>query len=89
MVKHNENPNVKSSLSQTRAILAYMQEGHTITPLEALDKFGSMRLSAIIKNIEKIVGYEPPRQLVQVRGRDAQGNACTKRVMSYWLHKES
>lgn len=89
MEKTNENPNPKTTLSQTKAILAYMQEGHTITPLEALNKFGSMRLSAVIKNIEKIVGYEPPRKLVQVQGMDAQGNTCTKRVMSYWLEPES
>ena len=88
MVKHNDNPNPKTSLSQTRAILAYMQEGHTITPLEALNKFGSMRLSAVIKNIEKIVGYKPLRKMVEVTGRDALGNAVKKRVMSYWLRDE-
>lgn len=89
MNKTNENPNAKSSISQTRAVLAYMREGNAITPLEALNKFGSLRLSAIIKNIEKIVGFPPPRGYVTVEGRDAQGRPCKKRVMSYYLPDES
>ena len=89
MEKTNENPNPKTTLSQTKAILAYMQEGHAITPLEALHKFGSLRLSAVIKNIEKMVGYPPPRGYVTVEGRDAEGRPCKKRVMSYYLPDES
>ena len=89
MAKTNENPNAKASVSQAKAILAYMQEGNAITPLEALHKFGSLRLSAVIKNIEKMVGYPPLRGYVTVEGRDAEGRPCKKRVMSYYLPDES
>ena len=34
--------------SQANKVLAYMMQGNSITPLEALRLFGSMRLSAII-----------------------------------------
>ena len=34
--------------NQTRKILRYMQEGNTITPIEALAMFGCFRLSARI-----------------------------------------
>ena len=81
----NENPNEKSSLSQTRAILAYMREGNSITPGEARRMFGSDRLGARIKDIEKIIGFPPSRSYVTVDGRDAGGHPCKKRVMSYYL----
>ena len=84
----NINPNQEISLSQTRAILAYMRAGNVITPDVARRKFGSDRLGARIKDIEKIVGYEPPRRMVKVLGKDANGNPKEKRVMSYWLNEE-
>ena len=39
--------------SQTARIHEYMKKGNTITPLEALDKFGCFRLSERIREIEK------------------------------------
>ena len=89
MAKINDNPNEATTLSQAKAILAYMREGNTITPLEALNKFGTLRLSAVIMQIEKKLGYPPPRKFVEVTGRDAEGRPKAKRVMSYWLPKES
>ena len=89
MRKINENPNEKNTLSQTNAILQYMRDGNAITPLEALNKFGAMRLSAIIMKIEKRVGYPPLRRYVEVEGRDAEGRPTKKRVMRYWLPDES
>ena len=44
----NENWNPESSASQASQIAAYMMQGNKITPLEALDIFGSLRLSAVI-----------------------------------------
>lgn len=81
----NENPNQRVTLSQTRAILQFMEEGNSITPEDARRLFGSSRLSGRIKDIEKIIGYPPQRKMVQVAGKDARGNLCLKRVMSYWL----
>ena len=89
MGKMNVNPNAKNSISQTRAILAYMREGHAVTPRDARRLCKSDRLSARIKDIEKIVGYKPPRKMVWVEDQDAEGNTCLKQVMSYWLEPES
>ena len=52
----NINENGASSLSQTDRILAYMLDGNSITPLEALNKFGCFRLGARIADI-KARGY--------------------------------
>lgn len=49
----NEN---KTSGSQTDRILEYMLQGHSITPLEALEKFKCFRLGARIADI-KAKGY--------------------------------
>ena len=52
----NINENKKSSASQTDRILDYMLSGKSITPLEALEKFGSFRLGARIADI-RAKGY--------------------------------
>lgn len=49
----NINENNGASKSQTDLILEWMLQGHSITPLEALNKFGSMRLPARIVDIRK------------------------------------
>jgi hypothetical protein len=35
-------------MSQEQRILSYLQRGHVLNPLQALDKFGTMRLAARI-----------------------------------------
>lgn len=52
----NINENTGACKSQTERILQYMLEGHSITPLEALDLFGCFRLGARIADI-KAKGY--------------------------------
>lgn len=52
----NINENTGACKSQTERILQYMLEGHSITPLEALCTFGSLRLGARIAEI-KAKGY--------------------------------
>ena len=47
----NINPNEKSSQSQNKQILDYLQSGKSITQLEALQKFKCLRLSARIKDL--------------------------------------
>ena len=49
----NDNQNLKSSESQKRQILAWLQSGKSITPLEALEEFNCMRLQARIHEIEE------------------------------------
>ena len=49
----NINPNHASSQSQNKAILAYLQEGKTITAIEALRLFGCFRLTSRIHDLTK------------------------------------
>jgi hypothetical protein len=77
----NENPNTATSASQTKQILEYMQQGNTITPLEALRKFGCLRLTSRIWDIEQLTGIRPKRERVKVT--NAQGQQVY--VMQYWI----
>jgi hypothetical protein len=79
----NENTNPETSSSQARQILAYMQAGHSINPLEALRLFGCFRLGARIKDIEAIIGRSPSRRKIQVKNRG--GKAVW--VCEYWLEE--
>ena len=40
-------------MSQKDMILRYLKDGNSITPIEALNMFGSFRLSAIIFDLKK------------------------------------
>lgn len=66
--------------TQCARILAWLQEGKTITPLEALDHFGCNRLGARIWDL-KGQGYAITSRLVKVLNRD--GGTC--RVAQYSL----
>lgn len=61
----NINPNPSSSASQNARILAYLLEGNAITPLEALELFGSFRLGARIADI-KADGYDVKSEYVKL-----------------------
>ena len=75
----NENWNPESSASQASQIADYMMQGNKITPLEALDLFGSLRLSAIIFVLRER-GYK-----IQVeRVKTSTG----KWVAQYWINQE-
>ncbi len=39
--------------NKTRAVLAHLLSGRTLTPVEAFDRFRTMRLGAIIFNLRK------------------------------------
>ena len=80
-MKHNVNPNLKSSRSQAARIAEYMLEGHPITPVEALEMFGSFRLGARIADIEKMTGIRPHRRMVEVTNRAGK----VVRVAQYWF----
>lgn len=67
---------MSSNKSQCDKILRYMQNGHTITPLEALRKFGCFRLGARVYNLKQR-GYRVQSSWVtEVSG---------KRFKSYWM----
>ena len=49
--------------TQANQILLWLKRGHSITPLEALNKFGSFRLGARIYELKKR-GYNIERKFV-------------------------
>ena len=50
----NENPNESEARSQNRRILAHLQQGGSITGIEALTEFGCFRLPSRICDIRKM-----------------------------------
>jgi hypothetical protein len=63
------------TLSQEGKILLHMINGHKITPLRALKKFGTFRLGARIFNLKK-KGHKIFRTMITVDG---------KRFAQYWM----
>ena len=51
-MKSNDNPNRKESASQCGMILAALQRGETISPIDALNRFGCFRLGARIWDLQ-------------------------------------
>ena len=49
----NINANQASSASQNAQIQKWLEQGHTITALEALEMFGCMRLPSRIHDLKK------------------------------------
>lgn len=75
-MKDNFNENEEVCGSQAKRILAYMQKGNRITPIEALELFGSFRLGARIADI-KDMGFDVKSEFVDT--------PSGKRVKCYWL----
>ena len=75
----NINENEKSSQSQNSKIAAYLREGHSITPIEALDLFGCFRLGARIADLK-----DRGMRIISTRVLTSTG----KRVASYKLVTE-
>ncbi len=65
-MKVNINENGVQSSSQKDRILDYLMEGHSITALEALNLFGTLRLGARIADI-KGMGYLVHTEMVHDR----------------------
>lgn len=64
-MKTNINENPVSSSTQSQMILEYMMEGHSITPVEALEKFGCFRLGARIWELVHKEGYLIYKEMVK------------------------
>ena len=75
-MKDNVNENEVQCTSQTKKILAYMQAGNRITPIDALNLFGSFRLGARIADL-RADGHEIKSEFVKT--------ATGKRVKAYWI----
>lgn len=67
-------------MTQAKRILEYMEQGHKITPLEALDKFGSFRLGAVIFDLKK-EGHNIQSKMIEL--------PSGKHVKQYWLEKRT
>lgn len=65
--------------TQKANVRTWLLNGNTITPLEALNKFGSLRLSAIIFDLRE-EGLPIVTEKIQVSPR--------KRVANYYLPKD-
>lgn len=50
--------------SQKSRIMKHLKEGNSITPIDALEKFGCFRLAAIIHNIKQEDEFMENKQLV-------------------------
>lgn len=51
--------------SQRQKILSWLQEGHTLTPVQALNLFGCNRLAARIYNLREL-GYPIDSEIIKV-----------------------
>jgi len=67
--------------SQRAEILDWMLDGNRITPLEALRRFGCMRLGARILELKKI-GCQIEDRFIEIIDPDT---GKTKRVKEYWI----
>ena len=54
-------------ISKQEKVLTHLQTHGSITPLEALDKYGSFRLGALIFNLRK-EGYDIKTNIVPKKG---------------------
>lgn len=70
--------------SQAHAVLAWMREGHTITSLEALNRFGIISFPRRILDIEKMTGTAPKRKRIQVTNRAGK----QVYVNQYWMEEK-
>ncbi len=62
-------------MSQKLEILRYLAQGHTLTPLESLEKFRCLTLSQRVTELKR-EGWPVQSELVNVGG---------KHVARYWL----
>lgn len=66
--------------SQRAKICAYLKDGKSITPIEALNKFGAFRLSAIIYVLKNNYGMPIETEIVYEDGG--------KRYARYYLKRD-
>ena len=78
----NINPNPRRSLSQKKRILMYLQQGGSLTPLQALEKFGTTKLATRVSELIKKDGHtEIQKQFVWVNTADGK----QAHVMQYFI----
>ena len=55
-------------MTQSEAILKHLKSGNTITSLEALQKYGCLRLAAVIHSLRK-EGFDVGTEMVDVNNK--------------------
>jgi hypothetical protein len=70
----------KNTISQNDSILAYLQSGKKLNPIEALNLFQCFRLTSRICDLKQR-GFNIKKQFVKV--------SSGKKVMSYWIDIEN
>jgi len=82
----NDNPNPEYTFSQKKAILSYLQEGGSLTPLEAEKKFGTSKLATRISELINEDGHtEIQKRKVKVLSPFGRK---MKTVMMYYIHPQ-
>lgn len=76
MKTDNINMNIDSSASQERMILEALKNGESLTPLEALKRFGCLRLGARIWDLKR-KGHKVKKNIIKT--------ASGKRVAQYFI----
>ena len=69
---------------QRMTVYNWMLAGHTITSLQAIKMWGITRLSARIKDIEKMTGIAPNRRRITVQNRNGRNVS----VCEYYLQQK-
>ena len=70
--------------SQAKAVLAWMRDGHTITSLEALRRFGIISFPRRILDIQKMTGIAPKRRRIKAVNRYGKEVSCNE----YWWEED-
>ena len=68
--------------SQNTQILAWLQEGNSLTPMDALNRFGCSRLASRIGELKEM--HDIQKEMITVPTRRGK-----VRVASYFIGKES
>ena len=78
-MKSNINPNRRRSRSQKDRILIYLKGGGTLTPLQALDLFGTTKLATRISELIDEGHTEIEKHWVWIPSRDGNDMIRVKR----------
>ena len=55
-------------MTQTQSILNHLQAGQSITPIEALERYGCFRLGARIWEIRHKLGFDVVKETIETSG---------------------
>ena len=74
-------------MTQSEAILKHLKSGDTITSLEALQKYGCLRLAAVIHSLRK-EGFDVGTEMVDVNGKTIAEYSLLNEPVQQELFKE-